>query len=190
MKVFEMILSEQELEFGMNIISIVDTPATDEEYIMMSEQQLENVQLASDEERQMLYGVVLQPDKKVLRIPKDGSEPYYIMFSRNTVRDVSRRFLTQGKQGNVDLEHSKEILEGVDITESWLVEDSKLDKAVALGLNVTDGDWIVGTYVSDKKLWGELKDSKKTGFSVDGVLHRKEVLKNPVDILMSAFNIK
>lgn len=182
MKVYEMILAEDDLEFGMNIISIVDDPANQEEFLMLSKQ-TENLQLASDEERQMLYGVVLSPDQKVLRNP-EGEDPYYITFSAPTIRDVSRRFMSLGKQNNVDLEHSRDILEGVTVTESWLVEDTENDKTKALGLNASDGAWVIGTHIPDKEQWLQLKASNKTGFSVDGRLHRKLVEDKPVDILM------
>jgi hypothetical protein len=185
MKVFEMFLNEEELEFGMKIVSIVEDPAMDSEYVMLAEQS-EQVELAAVEDEQMLYGAIMIPNKRILRMPKEG-EPYFVTFSANTIKQTARRFMKQGLQGNVDMEHSRDIIDGATVVEAWLVTDPNNDKSNALGIDVPEGTLMVGTHIEDKEQWVQLKDSKKTGFSLDGSFRRKPIEEQSIgELLLSA----
>lgn len=189
LEVYELFLNELDEEIGMNLLSVVEEPAHDEEAIQMEK---EEIQMASDEERQMLYGAILIPNKKILRIPTDGRPPYYVTFSPDTVRKVAYKFNRDGNLGNIDYDHSRVIEKGVTLVENWIVENPENDKASALGMKTKEGVWFGGTHIPSKDKWNELKKSKRTGFSLDGTMLRKKVAeapKDPVDLLMEMVDI-
>ena len=63
------------------------------------------------------------------------------------------------------------MLEGVYFFESWIVTDSKNDKANALGFDVPVGTWMMSMKVENQTIWNEyVKTGKITGFSIDSRL--------------------
>lgn len=173
LEVREVILGEDE-RWGMNIISLTDDPANMEETIKLSKQ-IEDIQMASDEERQMLYGAALIPEQKILRVPKDGSPPYYLVFSADTIRQIAYRWAANGYNTNVDMEHSGDLLDGVNVVESWFVDYPMQDKSTAMGMKLNEGTWALGVHVNKPKLWTKLRDSKTLGFSVTGLMQSQKI---------------
>ena len=85
----EMIINDEMLD-GVFAISLVDKPATEETFIKLSS---EKIQLkVVDEERRIVVGFALVPEKKILRRADDGTE-YDIKFSRETVQLTAELFM-------------------------------------------------------------------------------------------------
>ena len=77
-------------------------------------------------------------------------------------------FLQKGNQSNSTLEHS-EILNGLTLVESWLVEDDVMDKSRKYGLDVPVGTWMGSVKVNNDEVWNEyVKSNKVKGFSIEG----------------------
>ena len=72
---------DEEGRLGITAMGLVDMPAIEENWIALSKMQLAKV----DEERRMLYGPALIPDKEILRYDEKG-EPYYVYFEKATVQ--------------------------------------------------------------------------------------------------------
>ena len=180
LKEFELFLDDEET-LGMEFISIVEEPAHDSEALKLAQ---EKVQFAAIEDRQMLYGAILIPDIKILRVPEVG-DPYYVTMTAETIQKIAYKFNQEGKQSNIDYDHTRQIQDGIALVENWIVEDTQMDKAKALGLELPKGTWFGGTHVTDKSKWEELKLSRRTGFSVDGLLARREKQNDPLDVIMS-----
>ena len=76
-----------------------------------------------------------------------------------------------------DLEHNKKNDVNGVIIESWIVEDSMIDKSVLYGLkNVPVGTWMISVKVEDKQFWDEyVKTNKVRGFSIEGAFGQELV---------------
>ena len=68
--------------------------------------------------------LVLEPNKPIYR-NQDGEE-FNIVFSEQTIKDLSHNFFKQGYQTNSSIEHGSSI-DHITFTESWIVEDPKND---------------------------------------------------------------
>ena len=124
MKLYELILSDEEVQ-GIDAISVVGSPAMESQFIMLSEEK--KVEFAKvDEEKQILLGVAMIPEKKIYRVDPDTNEEFNVFFSKETIKRASELYLKKGNQSNANLEHSKVALSGT-IVESWIVEDLKKD---------------------------------------------------------------
>ena len=88
-KVIELIIDEENEISGIDAISIVDDPAIQEDFIMLSSQEVKLAEV--DQEKQILMGPALIPNKKIYR--KNGEDEYYIYFSPETVRKASELIL-------------------------------------------------------------------------------------------------
>ena len=174
---------------GVFAISLVNAPATGEHYIAMAKQE-KIVKFAKvDEEQRILMGLVLQPEQLIYRVDEDGNE-FEMFFSAETIKDFSQNFFQSGFQLNSKLEHDEPI-EGVTFVESWLVEDPKVDKSAAFGLEYPKGSWLVSMKVDNDDIWNNyIKTGELKGFSIDGMVELEEVnFKSNIQMSKSNKNI-
>jgi hypothetical protein len=159
---------------GVFAISLVKAPATEETFIAMAKQE-QIVKFAKvDEEQRILMGLVLQPEQLIYRVDEDGNE-FEMFFSAETIKDFSQNFFQSGFQLNSKLEHDEPI-EGVTFVESWLVENPKVDKSAAFGLEYPKGSWLVSMKVDNDDIWNNyIKTGELKGFSIDGMVELEEV---------------
>ena len=174
---------------GVFAISLVNAPATGEHYIAMAKQE-QIVKFAKvDEEQRILMGLVLQPEQLIYRVDEDGNE-FEMFFSAETIKDFSQNFFQSGFQLNSKLEHDEPI-EGVTFVESWLVENPKVDKSAAFGLEYPKGSWLVSMKVDNDDIWNNyIKTGELKGFSIDGMVELEEVnFKSNIQMSKSNKNI-
>ena len=157
---------------GVFAISLVNEPATKETFIALSKQ--EEIKLAEvDKEQRIVMGLVLQPDQLIYR--NQNGEEFNIVFRADTIKELSQNFLKSGFQLNSNLEHDEPI-KGVSIVESWLVEDSKIDKSANFGFSYPKGSWIASMKIDNDEIWKDyIKTGKVQGFSVDAMVDLQEI---------------
>ena len=176
-KVIELIIDEENEISGIDAISIVDDPAIQEDFIMLSSQEVKLAEV--DQEKQILMGPALIPNKKIYR--KNGEDEYFIYFSKDTVRKASELFLTKGNQNNATLEHDGD-LEGLSVVESWITDDTNQDKSRKYGFDLPNGTWMVSMKVYDDSVWSDyVKTGKVKGFSIEG--HFADAMERPQEQL-------
>jgi len=163
MRIVELIIDEKEDLSGVEAISVVEFPAIEENFIALNQQ----LQLAKvDEEKRILMGAALIPNKNIYR--RNGDDEYYIFFSDATVKKASELFLMNSNQNNATLEHQKKIND-LSVVESWIVEDTEMDKSKKYGLNAPVGSWMVSMKVNNDTIWNDfVKTGKVKGFSIEG----------------------
>jgi len=166
MKIYEMLLGEDD-QLGVNAVSLVNTPAIMSDWVALGDQK--PILLAEvSKDKQVLLGAALIPDKPIFRKGENGAEDFYIYFSKETIAKTAQNFFKNNNQNNATLEHDVK-LAGMTIFESWIVEDSKLDKSAKYGLNLPEGTWAISMKVDDKDVWDNyVKNDKVFGFSIEG----------------------
>jgi len=164
MKIIELILDEDEMDAGIEAISIVESPAIESDFVALKDQEIKLAEV--DSEKRILMGALLIPNKPIYRNGDEGD--YYIYFSKDTIVRASQLFLQNGNQSNSTLEHDK-ALNGLTLVESWIVEDEVQDKSRKYGLNVPVGTWMGAVKVNNSKIWEQYVKTKKVkGFSIEG----------------------
>lgn len=157
---------------GVYGISLVEKPAMEGHFIALSENTTIQLKTINEEER-LLIGLVLEPNKPVYR-NQDGEE-FNVLFTADTIKELAFDFYRNSYHTNSSLEHTEPI-EGVTFVESWLVEDSKIDKSAALGLSYPKGSWLATMKVDSEEVWNDyVKGGKVKGFSVDALVSLKEI---------------
>lgn len=165
-------------------ISMVDEPAIEEEFVALAkEEEKVEIQLSEDE-KHMVYGAVLVPDKDIYR--NNGEQEFYISFSKESIEKMAQDFMKEYRQKEVTLDHSEEASE-VCVVESWIKADLFKDKSVALGLNeqLPVGTWFAGMKVNNIETWERIKAGELRGFSVESLISLEEFGKqneNNMDI--------
>ena len=166
MKIIEMLLGANREKFGVFAISVVDTPAVEENFVALSKDHA--IELKEiDKEKRILLGAVLIPNQHILRKDKEGN-PYYIYFSADTIAEASQEYQKNGRQSNATLQH-KDKIDELTVVETWLVADEKHDKTRAFGLDYPVGTWVVAMKVDNDEIWNDyVKTGKIKGFSIEG----------------------
>lgn len=152
---------------GVYRISLVKNPAIESQFIALSKDQ-ELIQLKIvNEEKRILMGAVLVPDKIIPR--NQGGRQFNIVFPAETIRLTCHNFSRQGYNNNANIEHNPElVLTGVTFVENWIKEDAVHDKSVAYGLDEPVGTWITMMKIDNNELWEDyIKTGKVAGFSVE-----------------------
>lgn len=156
-------------ETGVFRVSFVTYPAIESGFVKLKK--ADRVPVVLSNEKQIVTGPALIPDKEIFRMGPDG--PYFIKFTAEAIEQISRKFLKQGKTNETNLEHEIP-LEGNTVVESWI--EVKDGKAAKLGMEVPAGTWMLSVHVPDATLWEEeIKSGKRTGFSIEGIFDYVQV---------------
>jgi hypothetical protein len=163
-KIIELVIDENDLQTGIHAVSIVNSPAIEENFIALAKHELELKEV--DTEKKILMGAALVPNKQILRADKDG-KGYYIYFSEDTIKKASELFLMRSNQNNATYEH-KEKLNGMSVVESWVIDNPEMDKSKEYGFNLPKGTWMIAMKVNNEDIWKDVKAGKVKGFSIEG----------------------
>lgn len=164
MNIIELVIDEDNYNVGVEAISVVHDPAIEIDFVALNSQQVKLT--IENEEKRILLGPALIPNKQIYRADENIGE-YYIWFSADTVRKASQLFLKGGNQHNSSFEHEYK-LNDMTVVESWIIEDSKNDKANHHGYDLPKGTWMVSMKVDSDEVWDAVKNNEIKGFSIEG----------------------
>lgn len=161
-------------ELGMTVISIVDEPAVERNFLKFKEQK--KLKFSYNEEQQIIFGPVAIPDRLIYRRDEDGFE-YYVKFGKDTIKDMVIKFSKNNLFSQVSFDHNGEIVDNEKITlMSLFLKDT------SLGLNPTgyedlpDGTLFASYKILDSELWNVVKEYEN-GFSLECICELKPVIE-------------
>ena len=163
-QVFELVIEDEETD-EVFAISLVETPAIETNFVFFDKEEIQFA--AINEEKRLLMGPILVPDKKILRMQGDNT-PYFVFFKPETIKRLSEMYLQKKYTDKVTLEHDKK-LKDVSLVESWVVESREKDKSNLYGFNVPVGTWMGTFKVSDDIFKNYVKTGEVKGFSIEGL---------------------
>lgn len=179
--IFEFEFTEDEI--GVFNIALVSSPANMTEMIHFSKDEKVQWKMASEEKR-ILVAPVLIPDQKVYRNNIQGQSGY-VFASALTIEKLQQNFSKQQYGNTSNLEHQIPI-NGVYVSETWLIENPDNDKANALGFKLPKGTWMVAMKVDNQDVWDNyVKTNEVTGFSMEAILSAKKITNKEKEIKMS-----
>ena len=152
---------------GIFVISLVDAPATETNWMCFKEQ--ENIKFSIvNEDEHILAGVVMVADKPIYRIAPDGTE-YYIVFSKDVIKRMAEKMLDDNTFNNIDIQHDGNIIprDKVKLVELFIADEAKGIKPNYL--DVPDGSLLANYKIYDDELWNMAKSGVLNGFSLEGV---------------------
>lgn len=146
-----------------------------------------------DEERKIVVGAVMIPNKKILRKDEFGN-PYYVFFSESTIKKMAEKFFKDENINKTDLNHNGDVVKNNTLLESWIKEDEVYDKSVKYGFELPVGTWFASFKLSDEA-WTLVKEGKIKGFSLAGqfierlsTMKEEQLLANIKQILKDVKN--
>lgn len=119
-------------------------------------------------DQQILVGPAMIPMIEIPRKDEKG-EIFYVQFSQEAVAKIMEKFMKEQTTWSTNQDHESDKPADTYIFESWIVEDSKTDKAnTVYGFNVPVGTWMVKMRVNNPEVWARVKAGELRGFSVEG----------------------
>ena len=178
-QIFELVIEDENVD-EVFAISLVETPAIESNFVFFDKEEIQFA--AINDEKRLLMGPILVPDKKILRV--DGANtPYFVFFKPETIKRLSEMYLQKKYTNKATLEHDKK-LEGVSLVESWVVESREKDKSSLYGLNVPVGTWMGTFKIDNDEIWNDyVKTGEVKGFSIEGLFGHNLVSAALVDEL-------
>ena len=131
-----------------------------------------NYKFALNEEEQMVVGPLMIPDKLIFRVD-ENEDPYYVFFSKNTIKEIAYKLMKEKRLDSVNIEHDKEQKVDGYMVSSWIVEDMDQDKQNIYGFNFPEGTWMGQYKIENKSVWEKVKNGDLKGFSVEGFFQDK-----------------
>ena len=169
---------------GVEIVSLVDYPAIERNFIKFSKDT--EVKFKVDEEKRVVFGPVLLPNKPIYRRDSDGYE-YYVKFSKEAIERIAIKFFEDHNSTNVNLQHEVNV-DGCVYYESF-IKDSERGISPAGFEDIEDGAWFMACKINNNDVWDKIKDGTLRGFSIEGTLRMSESRKERVlDSLQDLLN--
>ena len=139
---------------------------------------LAKTEFAALDEKQMLVGPLMVPNKLIPRIDEGGNE-YYVYFTEDTIKKLSYKMMKDKLIDAVNIEHDNaDRVSDAFLVETWLIEDEKTDKSRKYGFDLPNGTWMGMYKIDNKKVWNEyVKTGKVKGFSVEGFFEQYAMSK-------------
>lgn len=171
MDVIELIIDEENASLAIDAVSLVEFPAIESDWVALNKDT--NISLAKvDEDKKLLIGAALIPDKKIYRYNQETQKEYFVYFSKETIKRASELYLMNNNQSSATLEHDTK-LSGITAVESWIVADKDRDKSAVYGIDVPEGTWMLSLKVDNEDIWKKVKDKSVKGYSIEGYFTQK-----------------
>ena len=158
----EMKIKDESVD-GVFAISLVDSPAIEEDFVALSKHSDKNERKVADEERRIAVGYALIPDKRIYRriTPKGKTEPveFNIYFTKETIAQTQELYMRNLNNNNATTEHEKAVTD-CTVIESWITEDEKHDKINLFNIEPIVGGWAVMMKINNDEVWSSVKSGE------------------------------
>jgi len=178
-RIVELVISDDSQELTIDAISLVSSPAIEEDFVFFGKEKNNLTFAKIIEEQKMLISPALIPNKQIYRYDANTDTNYYVWFSKETVRQASELYLKYNNHHKATYEHSDRV-SGVLTIESWIKEGDK-DKSSYYGFDLPIGTWFVKMKIENDDLWQKVKSGELKGISIEGYfIDRMETMSKTI----------
>jgi len=164
--IVELIIADDSQELAIDAISLVTSPAIEQDFVFFGKEKNNLTFAKVDEEKRMLVSPALIPNKNIFRHNPNTQEDYYVYFSKETVRKASELYLKHNNHHKATYQHQDRV-SGVLTVESW-IKEGDMDKSKLYGYDLPNGTWFVKMKIENDELWSKIKDGELKGLSIEG----------------------
>lgn len=160
---FELVLDAEGGD--MEYLSLVDRPAMEAGWLKFSEikAQFEAV----SKEKKILFGPLIIPNKPIYRLSPDG-EPFYVVFSSQTIEAMRNRYHRDKKTDLINAQHEEALRVNGYMVESFIKDSTRGMNPPAHFKDLPDGTWFASVKIEDDAIWQRFITSGVfTGFSIE-----------------------
>ena len=166
-KIVELVIDKDNEELAIDAISLVTEPAIEQDFVYFNKAKNNLTFAKVNEEQRLLVSPALIPNKQIFRYDPDTDQEYYVYFTSKTVKKASEMYLKHNNNNSATIQHDAKIT-GVHTVESWIIQDSDMDKSKLYGFDLPKGTWMVSMRIENDKIWEKIKDGTLKGLSIEG----------------------
>ena len=170
-KIVELIIQDENQELAIDAISLVTSPAIEQDFVFFGKEKNNLTFAKVDEEKRMLVSPALIPNKQIFRHDPNTDSDYYVYFSKDTVRKASELYLKHNNHHKATYQHQDRV-SGVLTVESWIKEGDS-DKSKLYGYDLPNGTWFVKMKIENDELWQKIRSGELKGLSIEGYFTNK-----------------
>lgn len=163
--VYEAKIDMNDDSVGMFVISLVDAPAVEYDFLAFDKDKKTMTYKITNTEEQKVFGVVMAVDKPIYR--NDNGYEYYITYSKETVALMAEKYFKNGLQNNVDTNHNFELEDGITLTQMFIKNTEKGVNPIEFD-DVNDGSLFAEFHIENTEVWEAIKKGEYKGFSLAG----------------------
>jgi hypothetical protein len=168
--VYKLVINDTE-ESGVDIISFVDSPAIEQDFMVFSSKELD-YSFKTDPTRRIVTGAMMLADTPIYR--NQGGEEFMVVFDKQTIEKIAQKFFKQGNGNNVNVMHTTDV-SGVSLFESFITDSQRGIQAPKGYPKVPEGSWFGSYHITNNEVWASVLDGTFKGFSVEGVFNKVPV---------------
>jgi len=165
-KIVELIIQDDNQELAIDAISLVTSPAIEQDFVYFGKEKNNLTFAKVDEEKRMLVSPALIPNKQIFRYDPNTDSDYYVYFSPDTVRKASELYLKHNNHHKATYQHQDRV-SGVLTVESW-IKEGDMDKSKMYGYDLPNGTWFVKMKITNDDVWNKIKEGELKGLSIEG----------------------
>lgn len=167
------IVNDMESDVEVDYVALVDRPAIEKNFLAFKEHTKQIAFAIQSEDEHIITGALMLADTPIYR--NDSNGEYYVVFTKDTIKQIAQKFFAKGYQCNVNLMHdSGQKLDGLTMFESWITDKNRGVSAMKGFEDVPDGSWFGSFKVDNPDVWQMIKDGLVKGFSVEGLFSYKK----------------
>lgn len=170
---YEAYIDTSDNESGMFVVSLVDDPAVERNFLAFNDNKKVLSYSIANEEQQKVFGLIMSCDTPIYRRDEKGFE-YYITYNRKTIEMMAEKYFKMGLQNNVDTMHNFELEEGITLTQMFIKDSSKGVNPLGFE-DVNDGSLFAEYHIENVDVWNAIKEGTFKGFSLAGQFYVKEM---------------
>ena len=190
-KIVELVISDESEELTIDAISLVTSPAIEQDFVFFGKEKNNLTFAKIDEEKRMLVSPALIPNKQIFRYDPNTDSDYYVYFSKDTVKQAAELYLKHNNHHKATYQHEERV-SGVLTIESW-IKEGDMDKSKLYGYDLPNGTWFVKMKIENDEMWEKIKSGELKGLSIEGYFIDKmekmtETIKPTNEEILSALN--
>ncbi len=170
-KIVELVISDENEALTIDAISLVTSPAIEQDFVYFSKEKNNLTFAKVDEEKRELISPALIPNKQIFRYDPNTDSEYYVFFSKETVKRASYSYLKHNNHHKATEQHTDRV-SGVLTVESWIKEGEQ-DKSNLYGFDLPIGSWFVKMKIENDEVWNKIKSGELKGLSIEGYFTNK-----------------
>lgn len=167
--VYEIMIDLNDPETTVSFNSMVEFPAHEKNFELFSKN---HVKYHFNDEQQIVTGIAISADTPIYRYDENSKEEYYVVFTKQAIRDIVFDYSRRNNFNNVNLDHNPhKVVEGVFMVMSYQIDNERGFTAPERFKDANDGSWLTSYKITDKALWEKAKNGEFNGFSIEGVFN-------------------
>ena len=159
---------------GLYAVALVKRPAMLSTWQVFADQEQPMKFAVTDEEQHKVLAVLCRADFPIYRRSDEMGE-FYVVFSKETIEEMTRRMLKEGFHESINVEHDDNFyIDGVELSQIFIKNSAK-------GINpsnfeeIEEGSAFCEYKITAPEVWDAIKQGVFTGISLEGLFDLKKI---------------